>query len=205
MRLNYSEVVYQTQNLHKRKHNVLVGIAIAVVASVSGCTGLNNSIPQALGINSAARVPPPGTGSFATPNNYTNNGSGANGNSALGSVSPSIPGPKTSQFNPAAQPTNQLLSGINSAQSKFLQVTNQARDTVNRTAEGINSGVEAASGRIDRFGQGVVQAGAILSEAAQPVGNINDQGLNNVAEDPNAAWRKPNGTYTEEGSSRIIR
>jgi hypothetical protein len=106
-------------------------------------------------------------------------------------MSPTTTAPKTSQFNPVEQPASQFLSSINSAQSRIQQVTSQARDTVNRTAEGINSGVEAAGGRIDRFGQGVVQAGAILTEAAQPVGNINDQGSNNFAEDPNAAWRKP--------------
>jgi hypothetical protein len=190
MHLNQSGVVYQTRIPRKHNNNMIVCIALVVVTSMSGCTGLNNSIPQALGINSAARVPPPGTGSFATPNNYTNNGPSANGNSAPGATPPAI-GPKTSQFNPVEQPASQLLSTINNAQSRIQQVTGQARDTVNRTAESINSGVEAAGGRIDRFGQGVVQAGAILTEAAQPVGNINDQGTNNFAEDPNAAWRKP--------------
>ena len=192
MQLNHFGVVYQTRIPRKRNNNMVVGIALAVVTSMSGCTGLNNSIPQALGINSSARVPPPGTGSFATPNNYTNNGAGANASPAAPpAMSPTTTAPKTSQFNPVEQPASQFLSSINSAQSRIQQVTSQARDTVNRTAEGINSGVEAAGGRIDRFGQGVVQAGAILTEAAQPVGNINDQGSNNFAEDPNAAWRKP--------------
>lgn len=192
MQLNHFGVVYQTRNPRKRTNNMVVGIALAVVTSVSGCTGLNNSIPQALGINSSARVPPPGTGSFATPNNYTNNGTGTNASPATPpAMSPTTTAPKTSQFNPVEQPTSQFLSSINSAQSRIQQVTSQARDTVNRTAEDINSSVEAAGGRIDRFGQGVVQAGAILTEAAQPVGNINDQGSNNFAEDPNAAWRKP--------------
>ena len=191
MQLNHFGVVYQTRSPRKRNNNMFVGIALAVVTSMSGCTGLNNTIPQALGINRSARVPPPGTGSFATPNNYTNNGSGANASPAPAATSPTTTAPKTSQFNPVEQPASQFLSSINSAQSRIQQVTSQARDTVNRTAEDINSSVEAAGGRIDRFGQGVVQAGAILSEAAQPVGNINDQGANNFAEDPNAAWRKP--------------
>lgn len=168
--------------------------ALLLGAITTGCTGLNSSFPQAFGVNSSARVPAPATGSFATPNSY---------NGAAGSQ-PSSPPPingspapmRTSQASPLEQPTTQLLSSLHQAQSQLNSATNQARDTINQSAESLNASVTSATSRIDRLGQGVIQASAILNDAAKEsigsgVASPEPSPDGNATLDPNAAWRRP--------------
>ena len=119
---------------------------------------------QAFGsLGAPARVPPPAQGSFQVPSTYSN-GAGANSGSTgngLGSSSFGS-GPKTSHY---SGPPSPLFNSLTNAQSQILNATNNARNTVNRTADGINSSVELATARVDRIGQGVSQATAILSES----------------------------------------
>ncbi len=184
---------------------VVTGLAMALTTGVTGCAGMNNSLSQSLGINSGARVPPPSTGSFAAPNNYTGTPQSSNMQPASGAVfTPNTTGNttgSTSQFNPLAQPAGQLISGINQAQSQFLQATDQARNTINQTAEGLNSRVNTVGERIDRFNQGVAQASAIMHDAVQApppqtmpsaVGSGVAPASANLVNEPDPTWRKPN-------------
>lgn len=183
-----------------------VSTCTALVLSfvTTGCTGLNNSLPQTLGVNSALRVPAPATGSFATPNSYNGTGSNPAPSGAPPATSSNPSGIKTSQASPLEQPTSQLLSSLHQAQSQLNSATSQARDTINQSAENLNASVSSATQRIDRLGQGVIQASAILSDAAKesigsgvaptttspantPVGPEEET----ATLDPNAAWRRP--------------
>lgn len=170
----------------------------------TGCTGLNNSLPQTLGVNSASRVPAPATGSFATPNSYNGAGSNLAPTGAPPATGNTPAGMKTSQASPLEQPTTQLLSSLHQAQSQLNSVTHQARDTINQSAESLNASVSSATQRIDRLGQGVIQASAILSDAAKDsvgsgVASSNTSPANTpvgpeeetATLDPNAAWRRP--------------
>ncbi len=142
-----------------------LSLAAALAAGTSGCRGTAPAFSQAFsGLTAPARVPPPAQGSFQVPGSYSggvngpgNPSSGGLGGSSFGS------GPKTSQ---SSLPTGGLINGLSNTQSQILTATNRARNSVNRAADGINSSVEQASARVDRFGQGVAQASAILSEAA---------------------------------------
>ena len=139
--------------------------AAAITVGMVGCRGTAPSFSQVFsGLNAPARVPPPAQGSFQVPGTYsggagsTSNPSGSGlGGSSFGN------GNKTSQN---TLPASNLLNGISNAQSQLLTATNNARNSVNRAADGINSSVEQASARVDRLGQGVSQASAILNEAA---------------------------------------
>jgi hypothetical protein len=201
----------------KRSHHSAAGLSFywlsllfMSVCVVPGCTGMNNGLPSPFTNPANTRVPPPATGSFATPNPYSN---------TPGAVAPTTSatptGVKTSQFNPVEQPANQVLATINQTQSQLQSATNQALDTVYRTADDLNSRMDSASARINRLGQGVVQAGAILSDAASAslsdtnhaslsdtnhasLSDTNHASLSDApaagastASDPNAAWRRP--------------
>ena len=151
-----------------------LAFAIAISAFNVGCRGTAPSFSQAFNsLGAPARVPPPAQGSFQVPNSYSGGvGSPANpGSSGLGGSSFGN-GPKTSQN---TLPTSNLFNSFSNAQTQILSATNNARNSVNRAADGINSGVEQASARVDRLGQGVSQASAILSEAATaPIVNADD-------------------------------
>lgn len=160
----------------------------------TGCTGLNSSFPQAFGVNSGSRVPAPATGSFAAPNSY--NGTNVGQPTSPAPINGSPAAMKTSQASPLEQPTTQLLSSLHQAQSQLNSATNQARNTINKSAESLNASVSSATNRIDRLGQGVIQASAILSDAAKesigsgvPSSEPTEDGAATL--DPNAAWRRP--------------
>lgn len=140
-------------------------LAAAIAAGASGCRGTAPAFSQALsGLSAPARVPPPAQGSFQVPSSYSG-GVGSSANPASKGLGGSSfdNGIKTSQN---TLPTSNLTDGFSNAQSQLLTASNNARNSVNRAVDGINTSVEQASARVDRFGQGVVQAGAILSEAA---------------------------------------
>ncbi len=144
--------------------------AAAITVGMVGCRGTAPSFSQVFsGLSAPARVPPPAQGSFQVPGTYSGgNGSTSNpSGSGLGGSSFGN-GNKTSQN---TLPASNLLNGISNAQSQLLTATNNARNSVNRAADGINSSVEQASARVDRLGQGVSQASAILSEATAPIVN----------------------------------
>ncbi len=166
----------KTNAYHSIVSFAALSIAAAIGTGAAGCRGTSPAFSQAFsGLSAPARVPPPAQGSFQVPGSY----SGAVGTSAnpasngLGGSSFSN-GPKTSQN---SLPTSSLVDRISNAQSQLLNASNNARNSVNRAADGINSSVEQASARVDRFGQGVVQASAILSEAATTpvVGNTSER------------------------------
>ncbi len=142
-----------------------LSFAAAIAAGVTGCRGTPPAFSQAFsGLIAPARVPPPAQGSFQVPSSY----SGGVGSSA----SPASKGLGGSSFENGIKtsqntlPTSNLIDKFTNAQSQLLSASNNARNSVTRAADGINSSVEQASARVDRFGQGVVQASAILSEAA---------------------------------------
>lgn len=211
-----------TCRTHNRKSSAkrsFATVALTVMVSTfAGCQGtqtfqnpfggIGNSLQ---GLASPTRVPPPATGSFQVPGSYNNNTNGAApppniNNSSMRSATP---GPNaTGQFQP---PSAILANNIAAAQAQLQSVTDNTRTRVQQTAGQINSSVEQASARIDRFGNGVVQASNILSEAAQPVNYAADYSMPQTAPaapgstapstssgrisdgsaDPNAAWRRP--------------
>ncbi len=159
--------IEQYQPNKTRPFQVVATLSLAAVlaAGSTGCRGTAPAFSQAFsGLTAPARVPPPAQGSFQVPGSYSGgvNGAGNPSSSGLGGSSFGS-GPKTSQN---TLPTGNLVNSISNAQSQLLTATNKARNSVNRAADGINSSVEQASARVDRLGQGVAQAGAILSEAA---------------------------------------
>ena len=161
-------------------HSIVSFAALSIAATIgigaAGCRGTSPAFSQAFsGLSAPARVPPPAQGSFQVPGSYSgavgtsaNPASNGLGGSSFGN------GIKTSQNN---LQTSSLVDRISNAQSQLLNATNNARNSVNRATEGINSSVEQASARVDRLGQGVVQASAILSDAASTpaVGNTADR------------------------------
>lgn len=163
-----------------------LSFAAAVTTGFAGCKGTMPAFSQAFGgFGAPARVPPPAQGSFQVPGSYSG-GVGASGSSSSSGLGGSSfgNGPKTSQAN---LPTSNFLNSISNAQTQLLAATNNARNTVNRTADNINSSVELASARVDRLEQGVVQAGAIVAEAAtQPI-------ITTPAQQPSSNY--PNSTY----------
>ncbi len=213
-----------------------IGTFCLIAGALSGCQGSATSLRQSLGsfgagfqnLGAPTRVPPPETGSFQTPGQYSTSSSPAGtmmptGASSKGNTmgqprfdgatnmgprnSPSSLGPSgpRTAFNNGPSP---LLESISAAESQLLNATNAARNTVNRTADQLNSRVEQASARADRFGQGVVQAGSILAEAAAPIETFSSEfdapapplpaspasASGRIGDaDPNAAWRKPSG------------
>ena len=187
-----------------------LSIAAAIGTGTTGCRGTAPAFSQAFsGLRAPARVPPPAQGSFQVPGSYSGAvGSPANPTSnGLGGSSFSN-GPKTSQN---SLPTSSIIDRISNAQSQLLNASNNARNSVNRAADGINTSVEQASARVDRLGQGVVQASAILSEAAStpvvgntaertttfaggeqaPNTNISSGRIGDSDQSENANWRTP--------------
>jgi hypothetical protein len=93
---------------------------------------------------------------------------------------------------------DQVLSSVNQIQSRIQDTTNQVRDGVIRSTDSLNSRVEQANAKVNRFGEGVVQAGAILSESMEEARNIPAPitpapivSSSGVVQDPNATWRNP--------------
>jgi hypothetical protein len=174
-------------------------LAIGPIA-LSGCRGTPLQFPQSLsGLGSATRVPPPATGSFQVPGSYSGpnaNPTGLGSSSfapANGTTSPNTL--KTSQVN---QPVSDFVNSVSAAQSQFRTATNNALSTVNRTAADVNSRVENATSRVDRLGEGVKQASAILTEAASaPLPpSLSDSGSTSGRISDNATtapstWRTP--------------
>ena len=178
-----------------------LSFAAAITAGFAGCKGTMPAFSQAFsGFGAPARVPPPAQGSFQVPGSYSG-GAGASGSSSSSGLGGSSfgNGPKTTQAN---LPSDNLFNSISNAQSQILAATNNARNTVNRTADDINSSVELASARVNRLEQGVSQASAIVAEAAsEPI-------LNNPAQLPsstysNSAYSDPQSTATSSNSGRI--
>ena len=142
-----------------------LSFASAIAAETTGCRGTAPAFSKAFSsLSDPARVPPPAQGSFQVPGSYSG-GVGSSANPASKGLGGSSfeNGPKTSQN---TLPTSNLIDRFSNAQSQLLSASNNARNSVNRAADGINSSVEQANARVDRFGQGVVQASAVLSEAA---------------------------------------
>ena len=142
-----------------------LSFAAAIATGTTGCRGTTPSFSQALsGLSAPARVPPPAQGSFQVPSSYSG-GSGPSTSPASKGLGGSSfeNGIKTSQ---STLPSSNLIDKFSNAQSQLLNASNNSRNSVKRTADGINSSVEQASASFDRMGQGVVQANAILSDAA---------------------------------------
>ena len=82
---------------------------------------------------------------------------------------------KTTQNN---LPNNNLFNSISNAQSQVIAASNSLRNNVNRTADEINSTVELASARADRFSQAGAQSIAAFSDAATAPLVVNGNGVN---------------------------
>jgi hypothetical protein len=147
-----------------------VGLVLLVATSLMGCKGSGFSFPQSLGgLGAPARVPAPATGSFQVPGSYSANPSANNpgmGNATQGGLNSSSFNPNANKSSQVGQPVTNLLGNIHNAQNQFRTATHQALDNVNRTAENVSNRVDQASARVDRFNSGVIQASAILSDAA---------------------------------------
>ncbi|XZE18563.1 hypothetical protein SH449x_003860 [Pirellulaceae bacterium SH449] len=185
---------------------------LGAVLSMTGCAGMNG-LSQSLGINSASRVPPPATGSFTVPNSYTNGAPGAGGVSnavpqGAASESPSLGALQSNSVGSGVAYGDQVLSSVNRIQSRIQDTSNQVRDGVARTADSFNSRVEQAGARVNRIGEGVVQAGSIITDSFEEASNIStpfvpapvmpaqthtnsgDFGTP-VMQESNATWRDP--------------
>ena len=177
-----------------------LSFAAAIASGLAGCKGTTPAFSQAFsGFGAPARVPPPAQGSFQVPGSYSGAAgtSGGTSNSGLGGSSFGN-GPKTSQAN---LPNSNLFNSISSAQSQILAATNNARNTVNRTADNINSSVELASARVDRLEQGVAQASAIVAEAAtEPIISTPAQMPSSTYSNSAYSTPQPTGTLTNSGS-----
>ena len=152
----------QTAGINLRKSTLVV--AMIATTSLVGCKATGLTFPTSLGgSTNPTRVPAPATGSFQVPGSYSG-AAGSPPSTGLGgsSFSPASTGPVTSQ---TVQPVSNLLSGLQNAQSQFRTATNQAFDRVNRASESAQGQVEQASARIDRIGEGVSQASAIVSDS----------------------------------------
>jgi hypothetical protein len=187
-------------------------VCLGAILSLTGCAGMNG-LSQTLGINSASRVPPPATGSFTVPNSYTTGAPGAGGVSnaspaGFASESSSLGALQSRSVGSGVAYGDQVLSSVNRIQSRIQDTSNQVRDGVARTADAFNSRVEQAGARVNRIGEGVVQAGAIISDSFEEASNImtpvapapivpTKTHTNNFAPDvpimqeSNATWRDP--------------
>ena len=187
-----------------------LALAANLAVAVLGCKGTAPGFSKAFGgLTAPARVPPPAQGSFQVPGTYSGGvGSSANPGGGLGGSSFGN-GTKTSQN---TLPTNNLFNSISNAQSQVLTATNNVRNSVNRTAEDINSSVEMASARADRFSQAGAQSIAAFSEAATaplvvngternnsnypvnepaPIQSSNVGRIGDSDQSDNASWRTP--------------
>ncbi len=202
---------YQPRKTRRTRLIARLVLAASMAAVVTGCKGTAPSFTQAFGgLTAPARVPPPAQGSFQVPGSYSGGagtsaspaGSGLGGSSFGNSM-------KTSQN---SLPTNNLFNSISNAQSQVIAASNNLRNNVNRTADEINSSVELASARADRFSQAGAQSIAAFSEAAAAPLVVNGDRLNNTNYPPselppvtnsisgrigdseqsdNASWRTP--------------
>ena len=166
--MNDSMNIEQYRNHISNKQNLWswLPLIMVFVVGISGCKGTPFAFPQGL-TGAPSRVPSPATGSYQVPGSY-NGTSGAPSNSS-GGLGGSSFGTAPNGFNKTSQntlPVSNFINSISQAESQLLNVTNNARATVNRTADVVNGGVEQATARVDRLGQGVVQASNILTEAA---------------------------------------
>lgn len=144
-----------------------LGVAISLMAATAGCQG-NPLTNLTSAWNQPTRVPPPATGAFQPTGAYSGN-TGMGSNSGAGMAAPpaiggAAAGMKTSQVNPTGVP---YVDSIASAQSQLKAASDSARNSINQTTNSINSQVELASARLDRFSNGVVQASQVLADAAQ--------------------------------------
>jgi hypothetical protein len=135
------------------------------IASLAGCAG-NPLNGIANSWNQATRVPPPATGAFQpTGGNYSGPGpASASANGAPAAGSPPANAFKSSQNTSSGVP---LVDNIVAAESQFKAATDNARNAVVQSTNSINSQVELASARLNRLGDGVVQASQVLSDAAR--------------------------------------
>lgn len=195
--LRRSSCSFSTRHLVQQSRRLSISACGLGIMVLSGCAGVNG-LSNGLGINSASRVPPPPTGSFAIPNSYTN---GAEGTGGLSGNTPSNTGPssptlgalQTNNIGSGVAYGDQVLSSVNRIQSRIQDTSNQVRDGVVRTTDALNSRVEQASSKVNRFGEGVVQAGAILSESFEEASSMPAPivSSSSVTQDSNASWRNP--------------
>lgn len=189
--------------LPNRAKNVLCVTALLFGAGFVGCKGTPFSFPQSLtGNGASSRVPAPPTGSFQVPSTYNGNTGGAT--SSSGGLNSSSFGTAPNTLNKTSQsnlPISNFVNSISQAESQLLNATNNARTTVNRTADAVNSRVEQASARVDRFGQGVVQASNIIAEAATAPPTFTNANDPNLASELSPQIEMPNSTSGRIGDS----
>jgi hypothetical protein len=200
--LRHSSRSFSTRHLVQQSRRLSISVCGLGIMVLSGCAGVNG-LSTGLGINSASRVPPPPTGSFAIPNSYTNGAAGTGGLSGntpsnTGPSSPTLGALQTNNIGSSVAYGDQVLSSVNRIQSRIQDTSNQVRDGVVRTTDALNSRVEQASSKVNRIGEGVVKAGAILSESFEeassmpaPITQVPTASTSGVVQDPNASWRNP--------------
>jgi hypothetical protein len=139
-------------------HRAFLFSAFAICAAVSGCqTNPLANTPW----SSASRVPPPNAPSVMPSAPY---GGPVGAASPSSPVAPSrLPG----GGNPQASATNPLLDPVVQAQNQLKAATDNARMAVAKSTDSINSSVQQAGARLDRIGEGVVQASGTIQSALQ--------------------------------------
>lgn len=165
-------------------HRALLFSAFAVTATVSGCqTNPLANTPW----GSASRVPPPNAPSVLPSAPY---------GGPAGAASPMGPGATQSRLpggaNPQASAANPLLDPVVQAQNQLKAATDNARMAVAKSTDSINSSVQQAGARLDRIGEGVVQASGTIQSALQDplpfppviVPSTTPAGSGNFAPDP---------------------
>ncbi len=135
----------------------------------------------------ASRVPPPNAPSVMPSAQY---------GGPSGAASPMSPGASQSRLpggaNPQASAANPLLDPVVQAQNQLKAATDNARMAVAKSTDSINSSVQQAGARLDRIGEGVVQASGTIQSALQDplpfppviVPSTTPAGSGNFAPDP---------------------
>ncbi len=141
------------------QHRACLLSACALSATFGGCqTNPLANTPW----GSASRVPPPNAPSVLPSAPY---------GGPAGAVSPAGMGSPQSRLpagsNPQASVPNSLFDPVVQAQNQLKASTDNARTAVAKSTDSINRSVQQAGARLDRIGEGVVQASGTIQSALQ--------------------------------------
>jgi len=140
-------------------------IGFAAVA-LPGCQG--TPLAGMANWNQATRVPPPATGSFEVPGAYSGGtGMGTNAASPAPNQNAGLGAPSSLSSPSAMTANNPFVNQMTAAQNHLKQATDSARAAVYQSTSQVQGQVDQASAKLDQIGNGVVQAGQVVSDAFQ--------------------------------------